>query len=663
MTRLDASDNVVTLSHDQAMAYLDAGMTFTSGDAVTIEMTSPQLAALSNNALQGLTGLGMKIIDLVENAIGLGFTGFQYLAASGVRFADSDVLTLIDYQSTIDNLTLAQIDQLAGWNVTKIDMTDASNTSPSVLSVEKAKAFITAGISFTANDTIHLADTVGTLSGLTASDIANLAALGVDKVTAEQSLALDVAQVSAYAERGIAVQSVHGTVSVRDTGANFATLDAAGLAALSTLGITALDATDDKVVLSLAAIKAYHAASAAFSSEDRVLLSVTTASLPTLDASDLGVARTFGAAAITTTGPSLDLSVATAETVRTSGLLLDTGFVARVSDTAANLFAASNAVLSDYRMIGVDVVRLVDTSSAIAGLSLANIATLGGKGVTRIDITNGAVTLSLAQGHQFAALEMVFDEADIVTISASSTTLTDPDTLDLVGLAAIHVDKIDASDNKLTLSLSAAKTYVNAGIGFTAADVVTVKASYAEAKTLAKATGTELHAAGVDRIEIDMTATELKALTYAELKAFVAAGADGITGLTAVTFSDLTYDLVTHTANYNPIITSNGGGAAATVAVTENTTGVTTVRATDKETATLTYSIVGGADKALFTIDARTGALVFKAAPDFEAPKDNGKNNVYDVIVQASDGKLIDVQSLQVSVKDVNEAPSLPTLA
>ncbi len=663
VTRLDASDNAVTLSYDQAMACLDAGMTFTSGDAVTIEMTFPQLATLSNNAFQGLIGLGLKVIDLAENAISLGLIGFQNPAASGVRFAESDVLTLMDYQHRIDNLTVAQIDQLAGWNITKIDMTDASSTSPSIFSVEKAKAFIAAGMSFAADDTIHLADSIGTLSSLTASDIAKLAALGIGRVIAEQSLALDVAQLSAYAGHGIAVYSVHGTLSVRDTGANFAALDAAGVAALSTLGITALDATDDKVVLSLAAIKAYQVAGAVFSNEDRVLLSVTTASLPALDAGDLIAAKTFGAAAITTTGAALDLSVATAETVRTSGLLVDTGFVARISDTAGNLLAASNAALSDYRTIGVDVVRVVDTSGAIAGLSLANITSLGGKGVTQVDVTNGAVTLSLAQGHQFAALEMVFDEADIVSVSASSITLTDPDTLDLVGLAAIHVDRIDASDNKLTLSLSAAQTYVNAGIGFTAGDVVTVKASYAEAKTFPKATGTALHAAGVDRIEIDMTPTELKALTYAELKAFVDAGVDGITGLTAVTFSDLTYDLVTHTANYNPVITSNGGAAAATIAVAENTTVVTAVRATDKEAATITYSIVGGADKALFSIDARTGALIFKAPADFETPKDNGKNNVYDLIIQVSDGRLIDTQSLLVSVKDVNEAPSAPTLA
>lgn len=161
-----------------------------------------------------------------------------------------------------------------------------------------------------------------------------------------------------------------------------------------------------------------------------------------------------------------------------------------------------------------------------------------------------------------------------------------------------------------------------------------------------------------------MTAQQLKALTYAELKALVAAGIDGILGVTKINFGDLTYDLVTHTANYNPAITSNGGGAAAAIAIAENTLAVTTVRASDRDVgSTLTYSIVGGADKALFSIDARTGALRFKTAPDFESPKDSGKNNAYDLIVQASDGRLIDTQTLQVTVKNLNEAPLSPVLS
>ena len=107
------------------------------------------------------------------------------------------------------------------------------------------------------------------------------------------------------------------------------------------------------------------------------------------------------------------------------------------------------------------------------------------------------------------------------------------------------------------------------------------------------------------------------------------------------------------------MITSNGGGNTAAVSIAENTTAVTTVTATDPDVGqTLSYSIIGGADASKFTIGSSTGALSFVTAPNFELPTDAGGNNVYDVIVQASDGHGgIDTQAIAVTVTDVNEAP------
>ncbi|MFY9477244.1 MAG: cadherin domain-containing protein [Aquabacterium sp.] len=107
--------------------------------------------------------------------------------------------------------------------------------------------------------------------------------------------------------------------------------------------------------------------------------------------------------------------------------------------------------------------------------------------------------------------------------------------------------------------------------------------------------------------------------------------------------------------NDAPVITSNGGGASASISVGENSTAVTTVTATDVDSSNLVYSIVGGSDASRFTIDSTTGVLRFVTAPNFEAPLDAGGNNVYDVIVQVSDGALTDTQALAVTVTDVNE--------
>lgn len=112
-----------------------------------------------------------------------------------------------------------------------------------------------------------------------------------------------------------------------------------------------------------------------------------------------------------------------------------------------------------------------------------------------------------------------------------------------------------------------------------------------------------------------------------------------------------------------PLITSNGGGASASVKIDENTTTVTTVVADDPDGPTLTYAIAGGADAAKFAIDALTGALAFIAAPDFEAPADANHDNTYVVTVQASDGDNIDLQTISVSVANVNDAAPVITSA
>jgi len=72
--------------------------------------------------------------------------------------------------------------------------------------------------------------------------------------------------------------------------------------------------------------------------------------------------------------------------------------------------------------------------------------------------------------------------------------------------------------------------------------------------------------------------------------------------------------------------------------IDENTTAVANITATDGDSDTLTYSITGGADQTLFVIDASTGALSFKTAPDYENPEDSDQDNTYLVEITVSDG-------------------------
>ncbi|MBC6410317.1 MAG: VCBS repeat-containing protein, partial [Ekhidna sp.] len=98
---------------------------------------------------------------------------------------------------------------------------------------------------------------------------------------------------------------------------------------------------------------------------------------------------------------------------------------------------------------------------------------------------------------------------------------------------------------------------------------------------------------------------------------------------------------------------SSGNSAS----VPENTTAVLIVTA-DDDSETLTYSVSGGADRSLFSINRSSGALTFSTAPDFEATGSDAGNNTYVVEVTASDGVNEGVsQTITITVTDENEAP------
>ncbi len=109
-----------------------------------------------------------------------------------------------------------------------------------------------------------------------------------------------------------------------------------------------------------------------------------------------------------------------------------------------------------------------------------------------------------------------------------------------------------------------------------------------------------------------------------------------------------------------PVFTS---GVSASVA--ENQTAAYIATATDAEGDTVSYSITGGADAALFAIDSTTGEVSFLAAPDFEAPGDADSDNTYEIEVTASDGTNTTAQTISISVTDITDSadPVLPSIA
>ena len=207
----------------------------------------------------------------------------------------------------------------------------------------------------------------------------------------------------------------------------------------------------------------------------------------------------------------------------------------------------------------------------------------------------------------------------------------------------VTVTVTDVNDNDPMITSPA-----TASVAENTIDVVTVTATDEDTGT----TLTYSITGGTDstRFSIDQSTGDLTFKTAPDFEAGSADGDDDYEVI--VTVSDGTnMDMQTITVTVTdendntPIITS-----PATASIAENTTTVLTVMADDADAGTiLNYSISGGADRALFSIDQSTGDLTFKMAPDFESASADGDDD-YEVIVTVSDGTNTDMQMITVTI-------------
>jgi VCBS repeat-containing protein len=264
-----------------------------------------------------------------------------------------------------------------------------------------------------------------------------------------------------------------------------------------------------------------------------------------------------------------------------------------------------------------------------------------------IDATTGVVTVAGAIDREAAAAALN------ITVRATSA---DGSTADQA--FAIGINDVDEFDVTTPADTDAATDTVNENAAMGTLVGITASGGDADATTNGVTYSLSSNPGGLFAIDADTgivttaAAIDREALGSSASITVRATSADGST-------ADQAFSIAINGENeFAPAITSNGGAATASVSVAENSAAVTTVTATDADlpAPAFTYSIAGGADAALFTINASTGALAFASAPDFEAPADAGANNVYDVTVQVSDGTLTDTQAIAVSVTNVVES-------
>ena len=118
---------------------------------------------------------------------------------------------------------------------------------------------------------------------------------------------------------------------------------------------------------------------------------------------------------------------------------------------------------------------------------------------------------------------------------------------------------------------------------------------------------------------------------------------------------------VTDVGDVAPVFSS-----ASSATFAENATGAvyTAVAVSDVVGASISFSISGGADSAKFSINS-SGVVSFVSSPNHESATDVGGNNVYDIVIRATEaGNTHTVtQSVAVTVTDVGDVAPVFTSA
>ncbi|MBB3539883.1 VCBS domain-containing protein [Rhizobium sp. BK399] len=321
--------------------------------------------------------------------------------------------------------------------------------------------------------------------------------------------------------------------------------------------------------------------------------------------------------------------------------ILGTNDAAVLTPVVANLTEGDTAAV----ISASGQLTITDADSPASFVAQSDVSNPGGYGKFSID-TNGNWTYTANSAHDEFKAGHTYQE--VFTVSSADGTTTTV-TVSIGGTNdAPETNAASGSGNEDASSIS---------VALSGGDIDGTVASYkisdlpANGKLYSDAgLTTELHAG--DTVS-GSTVYFVPAANYNGTTSFHYAAVDD-NGLADSTPATAT--IAVASVNDAPVITSNGGGDTAAITIDENSTSVTTVMATDVDTpaANLTYSIVGGDDQNLFKIDG-SGNLSFKDAPDFEHPLDNGANNIYNVIVQVSDGNKTDTQTLNVTVKDLQE--------
>lgn len=539
----DATDDVLTLNKLDLDALATNNITLTADDTVTFFDSSATIQALTGTELAAYVAQGVDIIQGNTSTLVFDVSQVTPLLGSGVLLEgnpSSNTAVLHDTAASIQAMSAADFGDLAAIRIGEIDASDDTWTIT-------AAQFANLGtVSLAFGDNITLSDTGAHIQALTATDFANLAAKNVDAIDATNDvLNLSVAQYDGLS--GVTL-TAGDTVTLKDTGANLATLDFSTLAAAN---VDKLDATDNQ--LSITVQKYNDFGGTHLTAGDNVTLADTGANLAALTATDIG--NLVNVDAINATNDAVSLSIAQLDAYTDASISLNAGDTVTLSDTESNIEALTGAELSGYVAQGVDIVSatggtlnlsvsqiqlflgtagtfaagntvtLVDTGANVAALSTSNLGALVGHGIDAIDTTDDTLTLSAAKAAALGTVTVA--SGDVFTLSDTGANIGALTASQITALAGHGLDKIDATDN--AVSLTAAQAAALGSIAFDGTDTVTLADTGAHIAGLTATQIGNLAGNGISKIDASDNTLSLTVAQYNALGTVTLTGADNVT--------------------------------------------------------------------------------------------------------------------------------------
>ncbi len=230
----------------------------------------------------------------------------------------------------------------------------------------------------------------------------------------------------------------------------------------------------------------------------------------------------------------------------------------------------------------------------------------------------------------------------------------------------------DDAFNSGTLDVTVTVTDLNEGPEIAGQQTLSFTENQATDRVLAfySATDPEDPSASITRWSLtgpdggDFTIDENGQLTFRNVPDYekpADSGRDNVYNLSVRAYDGRNYGYLEVAVTVQDVNEAPAISASSKTAFTYRESGTATIytfKATDPERGTITWSL-SGADNDDFAI-SETGVLSFAISPDYESPADSGRDNVYEVTVEARDdffnsGTL----DITVTVTDLNEGPEI----